>query len=515
MWVSDIAIMCMACCSSSASFNKIVKASEPDLILQDGAQTKPLPPTETVAAVKPLLLTMPFEEKETVKKLGARWSAKLKSWFVPEGLDATLFSAWLSPAVEVDKSAERVYLNVPYEKRAEIRALGGVWDATAKSWFILKSSQQLEAVSQWLITASASVDAGALDPREEFAKVLANYGALLDGGHPLMDGQTHRITVANDKRGEKSGFYVGHLDGHPAGYFKNNRSGEELRWKSKGYVLPQDALESIRRQSIEVAQLRKVDRDQESKNTASFLKSRLEELPSADYNHPYLMQKRVKAAWGIKIDPKTETLHIPLYDASGAISTVQTIDALGNKRFAKGGKKEGCFFVVGGLQTLPVSPVILLAEGYATAATIFECCRLPVVACFDAGNLKAVAMALKERFPTKPFVILGDDDKHVAAKLGKNPGRLAANAAARAVSGRAVFPMLSPNFLLNPEDKLSDFNDMANKTRLGREGVATQLTFLIRVHALGLDRSTEDQPKTVQEKFGVPLKASRGTRPLT
>jgi phage/plasmid primase-like uncharacterized protein len=359
------------------------------------------------------------------------------------------------------------------------------------------------------------VDAGALDPREEFAKVLANYGALLDGGHPLMDGQTHRITVANDKRGEKSGFYVGHLDGHPAGYFKNNRSGEELRWKSKGYVLPQDALESIRRQSIEVAQLRKVDRDQESKNTASFLKSRLEELPSADYNHPYLMQKRVKAAWGIKIDPKTETLHIPLYDASGAISTVQTIDALGNKRFAKGGKKEGCFFVVGGLQTLPVSPVILLAEGYATAATIFECCRLPVVACFDAGNLKAVAMALKERFPTKPFVILGDDDKHVAAKLGKNPGRLAANAAARAVSGRAVFPMLSPNFLLNPEDKLSDFNDMANKTRLGREGVATQLTFLIRVHALGLDRSTEDQPKTVQEKFGVPLKASRGTRPLT
>jgi putative DNA primase/helicase len=60
---------------------------------------------------------------------------------------------------------------------------------------------------------------------------------LVDGNHPVMDGSKHRIKVEGDKPGEKSGFYVAHLDGHPAGYFKNNRTGIETRWKAKGYSL--------------------------------------------------------------------------------------------------------------------------------------------------------------------------------------------------------------------------------------------------------------------------------------
>ena len=30
---------------------------------------------------------------------------------------------------------------------------------------------------------------------------------------------------------------MSHLDGHPAGYIKNNRTGVEMKWNSKGYVL--------------------------------------------------------------------------------------------------------------------------------------------------------------------------------------------------------------------------------------------------------------------------------------
>ncbi len=44
----------------------------------------------------------------------------------------------------------------------------------------------------------------------------------------------------------------------------------------------------------------------------------------------------------------------------------------GTKRFAKDSKKEGCFHVLGGLPQLAKTPVIIFAEGYATAATIKE-----------------------------------------------------------------------------------------------------------------------------------------------
>ena len=33
------------------------------------------------------------------------------------------------------------------------------------------------------------------------------------------------------------GFYVGHLDGHPAGRIINNKTGADITWKSLGYTL--------------------------------------------------------------------------------------------------------------------------------------------------------------------------------------------------------------------------------------------------------------------------------------
>lgn len=43
------------------------------------------------------LLTVPYQEKEQVKALGARWDKELKRWFVPSGQDTSPFSAWLPP----------------------------------------------------------------------------------------------------------------------------------------------------------------------------------------------------------------------------------------------------------------------------------------------------------------------------------------------------------------------------------------------------------------------------------
>lgn len=40
------------------------------------------------------LLAVPFAEKDEAKKLGARWNAERRSWYVPPGIDVPLFSRW-------------------------------------------------------------------------------------------------------------------------------------------------------------------------------------------------------------------------------------------------------------------------------------------------------------------------------------------------------------------------------------------------------------------------------------
>lgn len=40
------------------------------------------------------LLAVPFAEKDAAKKLGARWNAERRAWYVPPGIDVALFSRW-------------------------------------------------------------------------------------------------------------------------------------------------------------------------------------------------------------------------------------------------------------------------------------------------------------------------------------------------------------------------------------------------------------------------------------
>jgi hypothetical protein len=107
-----------------------------------------------------------------------------------------------------------------------------------------------------------------------------------------------------------------------------------------------------------------------------------------------------------------------------------------------------------GLQKLAVSPVIAIAEGYATAATVAKYGDVPAVAAFDSGNLLAVATALHDRFPDKRIMIAGDDDH----KLENNPGRVKALEAALAAHGMVVFPNSTA---AQREKGLTDFNDLA------------------------------------------------------
>jgi putative DNA primase/helicase len=158
---------------------------------------------------------------------------------------------------------------------------------------------------------------------------------------------------------------------------------------------------------------------------------------------------------------------------------MQYIKEDGTKRFAKNSRKEGCFHALGGLNALAEAPALVIAEGFATAASISQELGFATISAFDSGNLEPVARALQEQFPDKPIIIMGDDDKHLEQTQNANPGKTKALEAANAVQGVALFPVFAPGEQeINPKS-FSDFNDLAIKSVLGREGLHRQVNSLV------------------------------------
>jgi putative DNA primase/helicase len=120
------------------------------------------------------------------------------------------------------------WLAVPYEDREAAKAAGAKWDWREKLWYIGPDGTR-KALAKWLPENASGRQRDQADPREEFAAVLRELGGDLTGEHPIMDGRPHRMATLDDDRGEKSMFYIAHSDGRPAGYAKNNRTGEEQR----------------------------------------------------------------------------------------------------------------------------------------------------------------------------------------------------------------------------------------------------------------------------------------------
>jgi putative DNA primase/helicase len=169
---------------------------------------------------------------------------------------------------------------------------------------------------------------------------------------------------------------------------------------------------------------------------------------------PYLTRKGVQA-YGVRFAPDG-WVFVPMRDVSGELWNRQHIapakPANGgtDKLFLKGGRKTGLMHWCGDPAG---AAVLLICEGYATAASVHQATNRPAAVAFDAGNLPHVAKALHLAHPAALIVICGDDDLQTLAEKGFNPGRDKATAAARAVGGLAVFPEGLPT-------GGSDFNDL-------------------------------------------------------
>lgn len=267
-----------------------------------------------------------------------------------------------------------------------------------------------------------------------------------------MDGHPHRIAVEGDRKGETAGFYVAHLDGHPAGYIKNNRTGVELTWRSKGYVLDPQERATLAAEAAGKLAARAEEQAQQHAASAQRVSRQMAELVPVVEPTPYLRDKGIAVHAGVFTDKAGQTTYVPAFDVEGTQWTMQYIQQDGTKRFAKDSRKEGCFHPVGGMDALVRAPALVISEGYATAATLAEVVGFATVAAFDAGNLAAVARALHEKFPEKPVLILGDDDRQLELTLGVNAGRVKAREAAKGVGGTALFPVFAPGENLYPAE---------------------------------------------------------------
>lgn len=199
----------------------------------------------------------------------------------------------------------------------------------------------------------------------------------------------------------------------------------------------------------------------------------------------YLARKGVQPH-GLRFMPDGTAL-VPMRDATDVLWNVQRITperpAKGtDKLFQRGGRKSGLWHMLGAPES---APVLLLAEGYATAASVYEsgCTagqdagRWPVAVAFDAGNLLHVARELRRLYPAALLVLCGDDDRATEARTGTNTGRVKAEAAARAVHGLAVFPTVPAG---DDAPANVDFNDMHHA--LGLDAVRRAVQAAIDVH---------------------------------
>lgn len=347
----------------------------------------------------------------------------------------------------------RTFIAVPFSEKNEAKALGAKWSKQDKSWYI-PDGTDAAVFAKW----SAVTPAPALSPADEFAEALKANGLIVKGV-PAMDGKWHRVPVDGDRENQLNGSYRAFLDGRPSGQISNFKAGGTVKWIATGIALTDTERARIQAEAAGVRAERETIQRDAAEKAAKAAYGVWQNLPNdPKLDSPYLAAKGV-GAHGVKMDADGH-LVVPCRDETGRLWTIQTIGDNG-KRFIKDSRKAGTMHVVevtgkGTLDALaPVKGPIVIAEGYATAASIFEATGRPVVAAFDSGNLMAVAEAIHAKFPDRPILIAADNDH--SNKLG-NVGMIKAEEAAKAVGGLSV----APQFTAAEQAKgLTDFNDLA------------------------------------------------------
>ena len=361
----------------------------------------------------------------------------------------------------------RIYLAVPFDEKDQAKAGGAKWDRKAKSWY-LPVGLDWQPLMKWLPENQSERKERDHDPVAEFADELKAAGINLKDA-PAMDGKWHRVSLEGDKEGEKNASYRAFLDGVPNGQIKNFRSDELIRWVSRGEKLSDEQRATLKAETAQRQAERIAERQAAQEKAAEVAQGRWDKATEVSgLSTAYLQNKRVENH-NLKIDDKGRTL-VPLRDVEGKLWSVQSISKDGLKRFTANAKKQGLMHVIDPLNLIDQKSgskgatginkgTIFIAEGYSTAASVFEATNQPTVVAFDASNLKPVAEAIHKKYPQAKIVIAADNDHKLEGRPMGNVGKTKAIDAAHVVGGSMVVPTLNKPQKVKG---LSDWNDLAN-----------------------------------------------------
>jgi putative DNA primase/helicase len=238
----------------------------------------------------------------------------------------------------------------------------------------------------------------------------------------------------------------------------------------------------------------------------------------------------------------TNTIIIPMRGNDSGVYGLQVIRGSGHsgklqkEYWPKGHSKKGKYFVIG-----TPTPVILIAEGFATGMSLHMATNLQVVIAFDAGNIQPVAEEIHKKYKRAKILICADDDYLVFCpnKIGEGAekkrcyhpslagtetcpvchgdlfyirghdklkihlgeaGVKAAEVAAIAVGGAWI----KPTFPFDRENKkLTDFNDLANGPNCSLSTVKVQIDDKLTALGWSLD---------VKQKAKHPTQGAGGER---
>lgn len=247
---------------------------------------------------------------------------------------------------------------------------------------------------------------------------------------------------------------------------------KENGWSDDGtYQQPTPAaLDERRRMAVERTAIEEVEVARKRADTAKKA-AEIYQASAAVVDNPYLLRKGVSPTAALReieagaavailgYAPKSgdvllagRLLVVPVQQGE-KLSTLELIDGEGRKAALAGrGSKAGSYWPT---ECLPdgdgAGLTLLIGEGVATALSAKQSRGNLAIAALSAGNLAAVAKAMRKRYPAAQIILLADLNKKTGAPDGL------AVAAALAVGGLLAVPDFGPGRL----EGMKDFNDLA------------------------------------------------------
>lgn len=361
---------------------------------------------------------------------------------------------------------EKTFLAVPFKEKDAAKQLGAKWDRAEKKWFAPEGTD-LAPLEKWL-PAKEIKNIPPLPPQQEFAQALRNTGLIIEGD-PVMDGKIQRVAVENGKPGARDGAYCAQLytNGSAAGWLQNHKTSTQEKCVATGHALSTEQKQSLRKDAELQKEARQQEIQAEQQKAMKRAYAKWMNAEPASKDHPYLQNKGVDAS-NLRQD-KQGNLLVPGWNEQGRLQTLQMISPTGGKWYEKGCPKSGAFCMIEDKNAEKSTEEkdkntegeILIAEGYATGASLHQATGIPVAIAFDASNLKEAAQAIRAKMPKVAITICADDDhSNAAGNIGVEKAKEAANL----VGGKVVKPAFSK------EDKargMTDFNDLHKGKGLG------------------------------------------------